>query len=53
MATVDSIIASQKNVEEENENIFHFIYYWWFMKTLLYSHLDDLQDSGDFTWRGV
>ena len=52
MATVDSIRASQKKVEEEeeNENIFHFVCYWWFRKTQLYSHLFDLQDRGDFTW---
>ena len=51
MATVDSIMASHKNLEEENENIFHFVCYWWFRKTRLYSRLVDLQDRVDFTWR--
>ena len=33
LAAVDSVRANQKKVEEEDENMFHLVSYWWVRRT--------------------
>ena len=43
LAAVDSVRASQKKVEEEDENMFHFVSYWWIRRTLHFPKLTRCQ----------